>query len=201
MNVSMRGNSVYAQNHAKAGSIGGISLPDFEADYVYSKKQSKVSEQEYKKKIVEQAYKDYANGKFQNESKEFVSLMKRYTCEVSPNREGIIQSGLKAITKDKQKVSQPIDVILTILEGEIRYQKVPSGNNEYIEFYDANGEMVATYSNNGWTMYTTNAESARQTQMCSIYNEAWANAKKGVELSTNEAIAMDKAYTTFEAYA
>ena len=61
--------------------------------------------------------------------------------------------------------------------------------------------MVATYSNNGWTMYTTNAESARQTQMCSIYNEAWANAKKGVELSTNEAIAMDKAYTTFEAYA
>lgn len=201
MNVSMRGNSVYAQNHAKAGSIGGISLPDFEADYVYSKKQSKVSEQEYKKKIVEQAYKDYANGKFQNESKEFVSLMKRCTCEVSPNREGIIQSGLKAITKDKQKVSQPIDAILTILEGEIRYQKVPSGNNEYIEFYDANGEMVATYSNNGWTMYTTNAESARQTQMCSIYNEAWANAKKGVELSTNEAIAMDKAYTTFEAYA
>lgn len=168
---------------------------------MYSKKQSKVSEQEYKKKIVEQAYKDYANGKFQNESKEFVSLMKRYTCEVSPNREGIIQSGLKAITKDKQKVSQPIDAILTILEGEIRYQKVPSGNNEYIEFYDANGEMVATYSNNGWTMYTTNAESARQTQMCSIYNEAWANAKKGVELSTNEAIAMDKAYTTFEAYA
>lgn len=50
-------------------------------------------------------------------------------------------------------------------------------------------------------MYTTNAESARQTQMCSIYNEAWANAKKGVELLTNEAIAMDKAYTTFEAYA
>ena len=94
MNVSMRGNSVYAQNHAKAGSIGGISLPDFEADYVYSKKQSKVSEQEYKKKIVEQAYKDYANGKFQNESKEFVSLMKRdclrvFTWKRSANWEGV----------------------------------------------------------------------------------------------------------------
>ena len=32
--------------------------------------------------------------------------------------------------------------------------------------------MVATYSNNGWTMYTTNAEAARQTEMCMIYNEA-----------------------------
>ena len=37
-----------------------------------------------------------------------------------------------------------------------------------VEFYDKNGEMVATYSNNGWTMYTTNAEAARQTEMCMI---------------------------------
>lgn len=27
-----------------------------------------------------------------------------------------------------------------------------------MEFYDKNREMVATYSNNGWTMYTTNAD-------------------------------------------
>lgn len=81
MNVSMRGNSVYAQNHAKAGSIGGISLPDFEADYVYSKKQSKVSEQEYKKKIVEQAYKDYANGKkgVELSTNEAIAMDKAYT--------------------------------------------------------------------------------------------------------------------------
>ena len=42
--------------------------------------------------------------------------------------------------------------------------------------------MVATYSNNGWTMYTTNAEAARQTEMCMIYNEAWGNAKRGIPL-------------------
>ena len=29
-------------------------------------------------------------------------------------------------------------------------------------------------------MYTTNAENARQTEMCMIYNEAWGNAKRGI---------------------
>ena len=52
-----------------------------------------------------------------------------------------------------------------------------------IEFYDKNGEMVATYSNNGWTMYTTSAEASRQTEMCVIYNEVWGNAKKGIPLA------------------
>ena len=31
-------------------------------------------------------------------------------------------------------------------------------------------------------MYTTNAEAARQTEMCMIYNEAWGNAKRGIPL-------------------
>jgi len=38
------------------------------------------------------------------------------------------------------------------------YQKLPSKNSDYIEFYDKNGEMVATYFNNGWTMYTFDAK-------------------------------------------
>ena len=56
---------------------------------------------------------------------------------------------------------KPIDFVATLLEGKVKYQKLPSGNSDYIEFYDKNGEMVATYSNNGWTMYTTNAEASR----------------------------------------
>ncbi len=50
-------------------------------------------------------------------------------------------------------------------QGKVKYQKLPSGNSDYIEFYDKNGEMVATYSNNDRTMYTTNAETSRQTKM------------------------------------
>ena len=68
----------------------------------------------------------------------------------------------------------------------MKYQKLPSGKSEYIEFYDKNGEMVATYSNNGWNMYPTKAEAARQTGMCMIYNEAWGNAKRGVPLAYGE---------------
>ena len=108
--------------------------------------------------------------------------MKSYTSEVAPDRKGIITSGLKAVSGNRKNVQKPIDLVATLLEGKVKYQKLPSGNSEYIEFYDKNGEMVATYSNNGWTMYTTNAEAARQTEMCMIYNEAWGNAKRGIPL-------------------
>ncbi|MDE5697854.1 MAG: hypothetical protein K2I96_10680 [Lachnospiraceae bacterium] len=180
-------NSISSQRHFMSGmgSIGGISLPDFNGDYVYSKKKSGVSEGEYRKQIMEQAYQDYENGKFQNQSDGFVELMKRYTSEVSPDRKGIITSGLKAVARNNQKMSKPIDFIATLLEGKVKYQKQPSGQRDYIEFYDSNGEMVATYSNNGWTMYTTNAEAARQTNLCTIYNAAWREAENGAVRADN----------------
>lgn len=180
-------NSISSQRRFMSGmgSIGGISLPDFNGDYVYSRKKSGVSEGEYRKQIMEQAYQDYETGKFQNQSDGFVELMKRYTSEVSPDRKGIITSGLKAVARNNQKMSKPIDFIATLLEGKVKYQKQPSGQRDYIEFYDSNGEMVATYSNNGWTMYTTNAEAARQTNLCTIYNAAWREAENGAVRADN----------------
>lgn len=162
-----------------SGSIGSIPLPNFNHAYVFSKKKSNTSDAEYRKQIVEQAYQDYKNGKFQNKSDGFNNLMKRYTSEVSPDRKGMIASGLKAVAKNRGFVSQPIDVIATLQNGKIRYQKSSLPQPDYIEFYDKNGELAATYSNNGWTMFTTKAEAARQTEMCMIYNEAWRAAKNG----------------------
>lgn len=127
---------------------------------------------------MEQAYKDYEKGQFQNKLEKFNRLMKQYVSEISPDRKGIITSGLKAVSRNRQDVLKPIDFIATLLEGEVKYQKLPSEKSEYIEFYDKNGEMVATYSNNGWTMYPTKAEVARQTEMCMIYNEAWVMPKE-----------------------
>ena len=124
--------------------------------------------------------------------------MKRYTSEVSPDRKGIISSGLKAVSRNNQKVLKPIDLIQTLLEGKVKYQKLPSGESDYIEFYDNNGEMVATYSNNGWTMYTTNAEAARQTKMCTIYNEAWGNAKRGVPMTGSENVPTENPQEGFD---
>ena len=127
--------------------------------------------------------------------------MKSYTSEVSPDRKGIITSGLKAVSGNRQNVLKPIDFVATLLEGKVKYQKLPSGNSDYIEFYDKNGEMVATYSNNGWTMYTTNAEASRQTEMCMIYNEAWGNAKRGIPLVGEEAVNAENPQNSFDAKA
>ena len=177
------------RNYSGTGQIAGVTLPNFNEDYVYSKKKSGTSDAEYKKQIEAQAYKDYENGQFQNKSNDFVKLMKKYTQEVSPDRKGIITSGLKAISRNKQNVLKPIDLLATMLEGEVKYQKLPSGKSEYIEFYDKNGEMVATYSNTGWTMYTTKAEAARQTEMCMIYTAAWRDAKNGVPQENIDCVA------------
>ena len=36
---------------------------------------------------------------------------------------------------------KPIDFAAAQLEGKVKYQKLPSDNSEYIEFYDKHGEM------------------------------------------------------------
>ena len=55
--------------------------------------------------------------------------MKSYTSEVSPDRKGIITSGLKAVSGNRQTVIKPIDFVATLLEGKVKYQKLPSGNS------------------------------------------------------------------------
>lgn len=198
MQVNSTNASLQQRKFAGTGSIGGIHLPDFNDPYVFTRKKSGTSEAEYKNQIVEQAYKDFAQGKFQNESADFNKLMKKYTSEISPDRKGIITSGLKAVAKSNQNVLQPIDLIAAILEGKVKFQKLPSGKSEYMEFYDKNGEMVADYSNHGWTMYTTNAEAARQIGMCTIYNEAWKNAKSGVPIQRDVACNSESEEGTFD---
>ena len=198
MNVNLNSISLQQRKFSGTNSIGGIHLPDFNDKYVFSKKKSNTSNAEYKKQIAEHAYEDFKNGQFQNKSEGFNKLMKKYTSEVSPDRKGIITSGLKAVSRNKQSGLKPIDLLATILEGKVKYQRMPSGQTDYIEFYDKNGEMVATYSNNGWTMYTTNAEAARQTEMCMIYNEAWGNAKRGIPLTDSGSVNSDSLQNVFD---
>ncbi len=198
MQVNSLKGSLQQRVFSGTGSIGGINVPDFNDKYVFSKKKSGISDEEYRKQIVEQAYKDFEKGTFQNKSEGYNRLMKNYTSEVSPDRKGIITSGLKAVSRNRQNVLKPIDFVATLLEGKVKYQKLPSDNSEYIEFYDKNGEMVATYSNNGWTMYTTNAEAARQTEMCMIYNEAWGNAKRGLPIAGGQSVNEENLQNSFD---
>lgn len=201
MHINSSNGSLQNRCFSGTGSIGGIHLPDFQDKYVFSQKKSGTSEEAYRKQIREQAYEDFAKGQFQNKSEGFNRLMKSYTSEVSPDRKGIIASGLKAVSRNRQNVLKPIDFVATLLEGEVKYQKLPSGSSDYMEFYDKDGEMVATYSNNGWTMYTTNAEASRQTEMCTIYNEAWGRAKRGIPLAGEEAANVENPQGRFDAKA
>jgi hypothetical protein len=47
-------------------------------------------------------------------------------------------------------------------------------------------------------MYTTNAEAARQTEMCMIYNEAWGNAKRGIPLTDSGSVNSDSLQNVFD---
>ena len=85
MQVNSSNGSLQNRYFSGTGSIGGVHLPDFHDKYVFSKKKSGVSDEEYRRQIREQAYKDFAKGQFQNKSEGFNKLMKSYTSEVSPD--------------------------------------------------------------------------------------------------------------------
>ena len=57
-------------------------MPDFNDKYVYTQKKSGTSDSQYRRQIMEQAYKDYEKGQFQNKSEDFNRLMKQYVYEV-----------------------------------------------------------------------------------------------------------------------
>jgi len=176
-------NNYATQNRVFSGTakIAGVRLPDFTDVHVNTKKQSGTSDSEYEQAIIAQAIKDQQAGKVQNESAGFNKLAKSYVSEVSPDRNRIITQGLKEALKKGSKndldILKPIDWIALLFEGKIKYQK-ESDCVEYAEFYDGNGEMVASYSNGGWTMFGTKAETGRQMEMCSIYNAAWGAAAR-----------------------
>ena len=128
MNVNLNSISLQQRKFSGTNGIGGIHLPDFNDKYVFSKKKSNTSNVEYKKQIAEQAYEDFKNGQFQNKSEGFNKLMKKYTSEVSPDRKGIITSGLKAVSRNKQSGLKPIDLLATILEGMLMCGKVTYKN-------------------------------------------------------------------------
>ena len=64
-----------------------------------------------------------------------------------------------------------------LLEGKVKYRKLPSGNSEYMEFYDKNGEM------------------------CMIYNQAWGNAKRGIPMASEESVNVEDMQSSFDAKA
>ncbi len=175
MNIGAIGQRAFSTG---TGRIGGVSIPDFNGIGHYTKSPRKMSEEKYREAIVEQAKKDHAVGKFQNDSDGFNKLIKSYVSVASPDRKGILSEGITAIFKNKSSIPKPLNLLEVLLKnGSAKYQKE---DNEltFAEFYDSEGNMIASYSNGKWTELRTPDETARQIEFCSIYNQAWGDAKR-----------------------
>nr|WP_319489236.1 hypothetical protein [uncultured Caproiciproducens sp.] len=158
------------------GKIGNVLSPNYSDFNFNTKKAPAMSDEKYRETIIEQAKKDQSAGKFQSESAGFRSLVKSYVSSVSPDRKNIISGGLKAIFKNKNQLPKTLNLIDYLL-GSVKYCKEAT-DVSYAEFYDSNGEMVASYSNGRWISYGTTAENARESELWGIYNEAWNNAAR-----------------------
>lgn len=158
------------------GKIGNVPLPNYGEFNFNTKKASAVSDEKYKEAIIQQAKKDQSVGKFQSDSSGFRSLVKSYVSAVSPDRQRIITAGLTAIYKNNKPEPKTLS-LLDYLFGNVKYCKEAT-DVSYAEFYDSNGEMVASYSNGRWISYGTKAENARESELMSIYNEAWNSAAR-----------------------
>ncbi|GLB28106.1 hypothetical protein LAD12857_00290 [Lacrimispora amygdalina] len=159
------------------GKRGNVPSPDYNDFHFNTKTAPAMSDDKYHTAIIEQAKKDQAAGKFQSESAGFRNLVKSYVSAVSPDRKSIISEGLRAVYKNIRKEPKTFN-LLDYMFGSVKYSKEANDDVSYAEFYDSNGEMVASYSNGRWISYGTKAENARETELWGIYNHAWNSAAK-----------------------
>lgn len=70
--------------------------------------------------------------------------------------------------------------LIDYLFGSVKYHK-ENQDLSYAEFYDSNGELVAKYSNGGWTSFSTKAEVTRENEFIALYNESWNCAARSAK--------------------
>lgn len=168
-----------------AGRTRTVPSPNY-SDFNFNTKQaSAMSDDQFREAIIEQAKQDQSVGKFQSDSIGYRNLVKSYVSAVSPDRKNIITSGLTAIAKENSPQPKTLS-LLDYLYGNVKYEKEDK-NVSYAEFYDNNGEMVASYSNGRWISYGTKAENARESELRGIYNEAWNHAAKAGQKNSSAA--------------
>ena len=180
MNINSIG--IYTQHGKSAGTgkIGNVPLPNYNSINFSTKAAPAMSEEKYKEAIIAQAKKDYATGKQAGQSSETMRLLNSFTAPVSPDRKSIITQGLNSIFKNggiADTGSVKINTLLDYLLGTAEYRKTKQ-EVSFAEFYDNNGELVAKYSNVGWSCVMTKAEATRTQEFYGIYMGAINDAMK-----------------------
>jgi len=178
MNINPIG--IYPQQGKSAGTgkIGSVPLPNYNSINFITKTAPAMSAEKYKEAIITQAKKDYAAGKTGGESSEAMRLLKSFVSTVSPDRKNIISQGLSSIFKNNGFADIGAVKIYTLLDyllGNVEYRKTKQ-EVSFADFYDSNGELVATFSNDGWHCSLTKAEAARTQEFYGIYIGAITSA-------------------------
>jgi hypothetical protein len=181
--------------YGMGAKVGSVRLPDFKNTGIYTKTEPSMSDEELKEAISKIAREDAEKGNFQNETKEYLELRKEYISSASPNRESFITNSTKQIFANadaiKSKSKGYANSLLELLINKDKDDKITAINMNssnykaclegdkltFAEFYDSNGEVIATYdTNNGWICLGTKTECLRQREFSATYNEAWNNA-------------------------
>jgi len=180
---------------ASKAAISAASLGSAEAWRVISGNTAKMSDEQFKEKITQMAKRDVAagvNSRFANGtggragSDEWYRLLIDYTIAKSPDRKSIIEDVLRKLTgrRDNRKIITRTPFYRgELLEAMIKNGSIKSiigdkdvGEN-FINFRDSNGEMVATYSTDtGWHLCATDSEKAREQEFFKMWDTAISDA-------------------------
>jgi len=160
-----------------------VNLPSF----MLSTTEPEIGDEEFKQKIIEMAKRDQAAGRFQSNdaNSEFHALRFSYISVASPDREGMINNALPTISSKIREYAAKSynsyqEMIMDLLFGiePLTSTNLNKGQNiTLFELKDANGNLLARLSTDGWEMHSTPAENSRDAEFISIYNKAWRTAE------------------------
>jgi len=204
---------VHYNSFGTGAKIGSVRLPNFnENNEGYTRTEATRSDEEILEDIKKIAKKHAENGTFHNADNEFLDLKKEYIASVSPDRESILTNSLKQIFGKTNSPKKEKEETLSILQQTLEIMEKAKNNNgtksnnktisgamykvgwldgdelKYADFYDGNGELVANYSQNGWALYATKAEKARNDEITAVYNEAFNSVYNAQNASRSKSL-------------
>ncbi|GHV08570.1 hypothetical protein FACS1894217_11240 [Clostridia bacterium] len=142
-----------------------FSLPNF--SYILSKTPPSMSEDDFKKSIIEQAQKDFANGYRRVQSDESAALLKSFMQSASPDRKAIYD-------KSMERTGGKMNITFSFFQG----------NSPVLRY---------NYKSDLWIPIGTPAEGERQQDFYVIYNEAYREAVNDARISdTKGRLGFDK---------
>ena len=170
--------AIHSNSRAGFGRIAGnaqtrVTMPSFEFGVpgrILTHTPSRMSDDELKEAVREQARRDFEMGSFQT-SRESVSLFDQFQAVASPDRRSIIANAMhshRSIFSRINLISQPDDW--------------PRGQTPI--HFRHNGVELTNY---GWDFSPTQVEMQRSVMIRGIYNDAWNAAKAEAANAQNSA--------------